>query len=162
MYLILFLCWIIFNGNLTLEIALTGLAMCALVYAFMWKFLGWTYRHDLIMGRFFIFAVKYICILIAEIVKATFATIGMAFDEREEIEPVIAEFDVDLEAEIFRVILANSITMTPGTITVSLSGKHYKVHALDETFAIGLDQSIFVEQLKEADRLLNSFKEKNK
>jgi len=162
MYLLLFICWIIFNGNCTLEIVLTGLAMSALVYAFMWKFLGWNVKRDILMGRFIIFGLKYIGILIIEIIKATLATIGITFNEKVEIQPVIAEFDVNIKAEVFRVILANSITMTPGTITVSLSGKHFKVHALDESFALGLDDSVFVKQLMKADRMLEVFNNSRK
>ena len=43
---------------------------------------------------------------------------------------------------------ANSITLTPGTITVSLSDDEYVVHCLDKELAQGIDSSVFVELLK--------------
>ena len=159
MLIVLYLCWIIFNGNITLEIALVGVFVTGLIYAFMCKFLNWSLKREFLIFRFAVFGLQYICILIIEIIKATAATIGMAFNSKEEICPVVVSFDVNLEAEVFRVLLANSITMTPGTITVSLEGGHYTVHALDENFAVDIDKSIFVEKLTQADDLYKKFKE---
>lgn len=160
MFLILFICWIIFNGNLTLEIALVGIAMSALVYLFMAKFLNWSFKKDILLAKFTWFAISYFAILVIEIVKATIATIGITFDERVEVQPVLVTFDTDIESNVLRVLLANSITMTPGTITVSLEDNHYTVHALDESFGVDLDESIFVQKLRKADALAKQFKAK--
>ena len=43
--------------------------------------------------------------------------------------------------------LANSITLTPGTITVDLHDNHYLVHALDASLVEGLDDGVFVQPL---------------
>jgi len=45
------------------------------------------------------------------------------------------------------VALANSITLTPGTITVDLHDNHFLVHALDAAMVDGLDDGVFVQQL---------------
>ena len=54
----------------------------------------------------------------------------------------------DLKTETARVILANSITLTPGTITVSLTEQELLVHCLDKTLAEGMEDSSFVKLLK--------------
>ena len=46
-------------------------------------------------------------------------------------------------------LLANSITLTPGTITVSVEGNRFCVHCLDWELADGVEDSVFVELLKE-------------
>ena len=46
-------------------------------------------------------------------------------------------------------LLANSITLTPGTITVSVEGDHFFVHCLDRELAEGMEESVFVELLKQ-------------
>ena len=46
-------------------------------------------------------------------------------------------------------LLANSITLTPGTITVSVEGDRFCVHYLDKELADGVEDSVFVELLKE-------------
>ena len=66
-----------------------------------------------------------------------------------------AEFDyagtqacLALKEEGYEVILANSITLTPGTITVSLEDNRFCVHCLDRELAEGMENSVFVELLK--------------
>jgi len=160
MFLLLFICWMIFNGKITLEIVLVGLAVSALVYAFMCKFLSWSVKKDKIFLSLFCFFVAYAAILIVEIIKAVLATIGAIFNEREEVQPVIVKFDTDIESDVLNVVLANSITLTPGTITISLEDNHFVVHALDESFAIGIDESVFVQKLRKADRMIKQLKDK--
>ena len=63
-------------------------------------------------------------------------------------DPCLIRFRTDLGTEAARVALANSITLTPGTITVSLDGDGLLVHALDRDMARGLDESVFVRQLR--------------
>ena len=71
-------------------------------------------------------------------------------------------FDVTLKTELGRALLANSITLTPGTITVSLSENHYVVHCLDKKFGEGLDSSIFVRLIADMERDYERFMEKRK
>ena len=52
-----------------------------------------------------------------------------------------------LESRTCRILLANSITLTPGTITISLSGNELIIHAIDETLAIEVDGDFIFERL---------------
>ena len=45
------------------------------------------------------------------------------------------------------VVLANSITLTPGTITVELEGRELAVHCLDRSFSKGMAGGDFVKLL---------------
>ena len=47
-----------------------------------------------------------------------------------------------------RFLLANSITLTPGTITVAVDGDKFIVHCLDKTLAEGIESSVFVKLLE--------------
>ena len=53
MYLIFFLIWVIFNGQFTPEIAVFGLIIAGLMYAFICKFMGYKPRADIIMAKKF-------------------------------------------------------------------------------------------------------------
>lgn len=153
MYLFIFLLWVIFNGNLTWEIVLFGLVLSACVYFFMCRFLDWSIGKDLFLfqrGGLFIW---YFCVLIVEIVKANFATIRLVFSGKYEIEPVVVSFQVPIKNRFLRVLLANSITLTPGNITVSLTEDEYVVHCLDKDFAEGLDDSVFVHLLERMEKV---------
>ena len=90
----------------------------------------------------------YLFVLILEIVKANFTVVKLIMSSKYELEPVVIKFRTDLKTRPARILLANSITLTPGTITVSLSNDEYMVHCLDKSLAQGIDKSIFVELLE--------------
>ena len=65
----------------------------------------------------------------------------------------MVRFKTDLKTTPARIMLANCITLTPGTITVSLEENEYVVHCLDKSLAEGINSSIFVTLLKELERM---------
>lgn len=152
MYLIFFLIWIIFNGQFTLEIAAFGVVISGFMYWFICKFLDYKPRTDLLMVKRIWKILHYVFILVTEIIKANFAVIKMIMSSRYEIEPAVVRFKIDLRTTPARILLANSITLTPGTITVSLEDNEYVVHCLDKSLAEGIDRSIFVTLLKDMER----------
>ena len=153
MYLLFFLFWVIFNGQLTLEIGIIGIFVAALLYAFICKFMGWSPKKDFLMMQYTGFMFCYLFVLIWEIIKANMDTVKMIFTSRYEREPVLVTFHTALKSPVLRVILANSITLTPGTITVSLEGDTFVVHALDKDFVEGIEDSVFVRWLQKAERI---------
>lgn len=148
MYVILFLIWIIFNGQFTLEIAAFGLVIAGAMYWFLCKFLDYKPQNDLILCKRFFLILHYVFVLVAEILKANGAVFKMIYSAKYQLEPAVVHFRVPLHSTFARVLLANSITLTPGTITVSLKDDEYTVHCLDKELAKGIDSSIFVELLK--------------
>lgn len=152
MYLVFFLIWIIFNGNFTIEIAAIGLVISGLMYLFICRFLGYQPKNDLLFCKKFFLILEYVFVLLTEIIKANFAVIRMVMSFQYEIEPAVVQFRADLSTKMGRVLLANSITLTPGTITVSLEGNEYIVHCLDKELAKGIDSSLFVELIQKLER----------
>lgn len=153
MYLVFFLIWVIFNGQFTLEIAAFGVVIAGLMYWFLCKFLNYKPRTDLILAKKFFQMLHYVFVLFKEIIKANFAVIKMIMSSRYEIEPAVVRFKTDLKTTPARIMLANCITLTPGTITVSLEENEYVVHCLDKSLAEGISSSIFVTLLKELERM---------
>lgn len=153
MFLLFFLIWIIFNGQLTWEIAAFGIVIAAAMYLFICKFMGYNPKMDLLLGRKLMMILQYVFVLLKEIVKANYAVMKMILSSRYEIEPVIVKFKTDLKTAPARILLANSITLTPGTITVSLEGDEYVVHCLDKELAKGINSSIFVTLLSRLERM---------
>jgi multicomponent Na+:H+ antiporter subunit E len=147
MYILFFLLWVIFNGKLTLEIAIFGLVISAAIYWFMCRFMDLSLKKELRYLKKGCYIIQYICVLVAEIVKANFATMKLVCSSDIVNDPVLVQFDMDFKSDISKFLLANAITLTPGTITVSVEGNHFKVHCLDETFAEGINTSVFVDIL---------------
>lgn len=149
MYLMYLILWIIYNGDFTLEILLFGLVIAAAVFAFTCKFMGHSLKRELRMYRKAFEMLRYICVLLVEIVKANFTVIHMILSEEEEVEPTLVSFTSDMKTNMGKALLANAITLTPGTITVMLEDSEYVVHCLDKSLAEGMDSSVLVQRLKE-------------
>lgn len=152
MYLLYFVLWVIFNGQITLEICLFGVVIAALLFAFTCKFMDYSLEKEKNVLRKSLGFGKYVIVLVLEIVKANFAVMHMILSEREELEPVLVSFQSDMKTPTGRAFLANAITLTPGTITVALEESEYVVHCLDVGLAEGMDDSVFVEMLSKLEQ----------
>ena len=80
--------------------------------------------------------------------KANLTIIPKILTVEEEMDPVIVKFRTTLKSDFTRMLLANSITLTPGTITVSMDDDEYTIHCLDTSLAEGLENSDFEKALK--------------
>lgn len=154
MYLFFLLFWILLNGKLNLEILIFGLVISLAIYLFCWRFLGYSPKKDLLFARIFIYVLRYALLLVAEIFKANVGVLKEIYTEKTEVEPCVVHFSSPFKSELLNVILADSITLTPGTITVELSGRDFTVHCLDKSMSEGLDRSSFVKLLKKIELCL--------
>lgn len=148
MLLLFFLVWIIFNGNITLEITIFGVAIAALMFTFVCKFMDYSIQKEKKIYKKMLMFIAYAFLLVTEIIKANMGVIHLILSRTEITEPVIVRFRTTLKTDMARTILANSITLTPGTITVALKGDELVVHCLDKTFAEGMEDSQFVRMLE--------------
>ena len=148
MLLLFFAAWIIFNGRITLEITLFGVVIAGVMFAFICKFMDYSPARERALYRKIPLFCLYALLLIKEIALANVTVCRMILTRREVMEPVLVKVHTDLKTETARVILANSITLTPGTITVSLTEQELLVHCLDKTLAEGMEDSSFVKLLK--------------
>lgn len=149
MYLLYFALWVIFNGNITLEICVFGVVIAAAIFAFTCKFMDYSIEKEKNLLKKLPKMIHYVCVLVIEIVKANFAVIHMILSEKEELEPTLVSFTSHMKTPVGRAFLANAITLTPGTITVTLEESDYVVHCLDASLAEGMDDSVFVKLLSE-------------
>lgn len=149
MFLLLFCVWVILNGRITMEICILGILVSAAVFAFLCRFLDYSVKKELLLFRLFPLFVRYLWVLVEEIVKANVCVLKIILSPELQPEPAVVYFDTRLRSGIARVMLADSITLTPGTITVSVEGEQFCVHCLDLELAEGLENSVFVKLLEE-------------
>ena len=148
MYIVFFILWIIFNGRITTEIVIFGLVIAAVMYAFICKFMDYSLKKELFYIKKFPYIIEYLYYLVREIVKANFATMKLTLSSAYAIEPVLIHFESPVKSKTTKFLLANSITLTPGTITVSIVENEFTVHCLDKTLAEGIEDSVFVKILR--------------
>lgn len=139
LFLILFAFWLLLNGAWTLEIALTGLVLCAALYAFMWRYLGYSPAAEWRLLLRVPGALSYLVYLVREIIGSACATIRLIWSPMLEVQPRLISYHTKLKTDVGKTILANSITLTPGTITVSVRGDELLVHCLDDSFEFGAE-----------------------
>lgn len=152
MYLLFLAIWIILNGRVTLEVVLLGVAVSTLMFLFICKFMDYSIKKELWFYKKFFFFIGYIAVLAVEIVKANYAVIKTIFTVKYQMEPALVSFQSPLKTEFANFLLANSITLTPGTITVSSENGNFVVHCLDKDMAVGIDDSVFVRLLKKLEK----------
>lgn len=152
MYLLLLLLWILLNGKITFEIIILGLIISSAIYYMMCKFLEYSPESDriLIKNSWNIF--YYIGVLFIEILRSGIAVLHFVLSRNIHIEPQIVIFPVALKNDFLKTILANSISLTPGTITLHVEGDLFYVHALDYTLAEDIENSIFHQILQKMEK----------
>ncbi len=153
MFIIYFLLWVALNERLTVEIAALGAVISLALYLFTVKFMDYSPKREWAAIRKIPRALKYFFFLAKEIVLANLNVIRFIFSARYEVEPQLFYFKTKLKGEIDRVLLANSITLTPGTITVSAEENLMCVHCLDKTMSEGLENSEFERRLLELEAM---------
>ncbi|MCD8082755.1 MAG: Na+/H+ antiporter subunit E [Clostridiales bacterium] len=156
MFLLYFILWVVFLGDVTLEICLFGVAVAAVMFAFTCRFMDYSVEKEKWLYRRLSGIFIYVYVLIVEIIRANVAVIHMILSEKEELQPTLVHFRMELlKTPTARSFMANAITLTPGTITVSLEDKDYVVHCLDESLAVGMAESEFAVMLSELERPLD-------
>lgn len=161
MPIIFFVFWIILNGNITLEIALFGVAISFAVYLFCYKFLGYRIRKEVRLYRSVLRYIGYAGLVLWEIAKANIDVLKVIYDFKHKPDSVLIHFDTDLRSGAARTALANSITLTPGTITVFQEDESYTVHCLDKAFADGMEDSSFIKHLRITEEMIAGDKYKS-
>jgi multicomponent Na+:H+ antiporter subunit E len=77
----------------------------------------------------------YLVWLLSEIVKANISVIARVLSPIRSIDPDIVRLKASGKSDLARALFANSITLTPGTVTVDIDGDKLVVHALSRESA---------------------------
>jgi multicomponent Na+:H+ antiporter subunit E len=131
---VLFAFWVVLSGMLDPFHLAAGAFSSALIAAVCYS-MQFIKRGNMLPALHLIVVpwhrlVRYFTWLLKEIAVANWQVLRIVFHPRLPIEPALIRFRTHLGSELARTILANSITLTPGTITVDVSGDEFVVHAL--------------------------------
>lgn len=133
--IVLFIFWIILSWRFQPKYLVTGLFASGLVTYLTYEFIynprpaekensiGYLFKCALRM-------ILYLPWLILAIIKANIQVASIIIKPQMPIDPVMLQFETKLSKKISLVTLANSITLTPGTITVELDDNKFIVHSL--------------------------------
>lgn len=129
--------WLLLSGHYEPFYLCFGLLSVAIVVYFSRGLLGSVvFRGDGTRAQSFLTLepwhrmVTYLPWLLLAIVKANLQVAAIVLNPKMPINPMIIRFRAPLPSDVAQVTLAQSITLTPGTVTVDLEGSDYTVHAL--------------------------------
>ena len=122
--------WILLNGNYTIQSFFVGYLL-GLVFLYL-------FRNQL-GKKLYIYkwwaALVLLCVFLRELIKANFEVIYQVLKPKLSIMPGFVAYRTELESEAQVVLLANMITLTPGSLSVELSpdNKTIYLHLLCDT-----------------------------
>lgn len=149
--LFLFILWLVFNGTVTVEICLIGVLLSAGVYGFCVYALGYHPRAERrLVIRVAMYTV-YFFMLMWEILKSCLTVMKIILIPPHRYHAAIVRLRVPFRENISRVILSNSITLTPGTVTVAQEGDEFLVLCLNKADAQHIPQWNLVRFLKKVE-----------
>jgi multicomponent Na+:H+ antiporter subunit E len=135
--IVLFLFWLALSGHYTPLLLTIGALSAGLgvIAALRMRILDPEGHPVEWVGGFFL----YLPWLVREMGKSAWAVTKIILDPRLPISPTLAVVKAGQRTPIGIATFANSITLTPGTITVAVSGNELTVHALVREGAVDLE-----------------------
>jgi len=119
--------WLLLTFNLALPNLIVGSVASLICSAIFTRYYFTGVKKFLEPRRYYWFVV-YLVIFLWECIKANFDVAYRVIHPSMPIKPGIVRVKTTLKSDFARMLLANSITMTPGTITVDLIGDEFYIH----------------------------------
>jgi multicomponent Na+:H+ antiporter subunit E len=140
-YPFLLLLWVVLSGQMDAFHLSLGAISCAIVAWLTTVFLkDREAQSSALSVSVYLRLPGYLLWLMKEIVLANFHVFYLALwpGGMRHVQPELVTFKVRLKGEWARYVLANSITLTPGTVTVRATGNELIVHSISRTTTEGL------------------------
>jgi len=141
---IMFLFWILLSGMFDAFHLISGILSCAIVALLSHDLLVKSKSDKMLLKSFRL--LLYVPWELWQIVLANIDVAYRVLHPKMPIDPLIIEFETSLRGDFALVTLANSITLTPGTITILVEPERGKfwVHAIakEPADALLVDQTM--------------------
>ena len=143
MPILLFLLWVVFNDRLSIDVIVAGIIVVVLLCLFLSRVGLWKLENDMKVIKRIPGFIGFYFRLVYEVIMANFHMIALVLsaDPEKRISPVLVKHKIKLKSDTGRVALANTVTLTPGTVTVDVQDDHIIVHTIDEYARSGLADS---------------------
>lgn len=127
LFIFLFIVWLLLTLNVTLPNLAVGVIAALIVTLFFSKY-SLKMKKRVFQVRRYVWALVYCFIFLWECIKANFDVAYRVLHPALPVKPGIVKAKTNLTTDIAKVFLANSITMTPGTITVDIVEDNFYIH----------------------------------
>ena len=127
MFAALFAFWVLLNASLASDVLVVGAVAAALITFLFINGLGF-FSELRLTPRAVITTVLDFLFFIKELVKANLNLARVVMTPSLPLNPGIVKVRTRLKSKMGRLMLANSITLTPGTLTVEMLGEWLYIH----------------------------------
>ncbi len=142
-YLTIIMVWIIFTERISLEVIIIGLIIGAFIIKINNKSIESIVNKSYFRFNSLIYMIEYFLLLLKEIIIANFQVAMLVLNPNIQVSPRIISFHTKLKDPLLKTILANSITLTPGTLTIEVDKEKFTIHCLTERYIEGVINSKF-------------------
>lgn len=148
LWLLLTFVWIAISSSLAIESVATGTVIsAAMAYVFARKFEIW--RGIRFSPQRFYHFILYTGVFLVELVRANINMMRYVYAPRIDVDPGVVTVKTGLKSPIGRLALANSISLTPGSLVLDISEEGLTVHCLDMRTIDANDPSRIIARLFE-------------
>ncbi len=119
--------WLLLTFSLTVPNIIVG-SSASLICTFIFARFYFTGVSKFLQPERYFWFIIYLVVFIWECIKANFDVAYRVLHPAMPIKPGIVKVKTILKSEFARTLLANSITMTPGTLTVDIIGDYFYIH----------------------------------
>ena len=136
LFVVLFSIWLLWSGHTTALLLTLGLFSCLFVLLIMRR-MG-AIDHEAAPVEITLRVLLYVPWLAWQVVKSNLDVARRIVQPHLPVRPHILKVRAGQRSDLGRVIYANSITLTPGTVTIGVSGDEFTIHALTDDAAAGV------------------------
>jgi len=130
---ILFLIWLILTQSFNPQELFTGIIVSAIIALISPSIAGERVRNWFNIKRYY-YLVVYLFYFIWQMIKSNIDVAKRVINPKLPINPGIVKVKTKLKSRSGKLALANSITLTPGTLTVDIVDQYIYIHWIDVKF----------------------------
>ena len=129
-FIVLFFVWFLWNNTLDITTLLIGVGLSFLIAVFYCRKCN-LFIEIKLSPKAIIYTIIYLFVFLWELLKSNIEVAFIVLNPVLPINPGIIEAKTKLKSKMGRLILANSITLTPGTFTIDIIEDTYYIHCID-------------------------------
>ncbi len=141
--ILLFVTWMILTANMQIANILLGAGVSfsiALLYTKLFQHKEFEFINPFWFGI-------YIWVLIKNLVISNIQIAQRVLSRDMKLSPAIVEVETSLESDWKKLLLANSITLTPGTLTLDIKENTLHIHTIE--YHDGSDKQEIIKEFEE-------------
>ena len=139
LFVSLFIIWLMLNSTLAWQVWVLG-AILAAVAAVSLRNFATAYAGVSFSVRSIMYYFVYLGLFLKELVKANLYVAHLVLMPNPDLRPAIIQVKISLKTAIGRLTLANSITLTPGTLVVDIKDDSLFIHCINISDAHPADE----------------------